>query len=52
MDPLKQVEECGIAWCLGQLQIQSCTESQVMPLGKTLQVSGATAATEDAKDRH
>lgn len=25
LHPFKQVEESGIAWCLGQHQIQSCT---------------------------
>jgi len=50
--PLKQIEEGGVAVCLGQLQIQGCGKRPVMALDKTLQISGAAAAAEDAKDRH
>jgi hypothetical protein len=60
LHPLKQVEEGGIARCLGQLQIQSRAERLVMPLllqrslrlGKALQIPGAAAPTENAKDGH
>jgi hypothetical protein len=52
LHPLKQVEEGGVAGCLGQLQIQRGAECLVMPLGKTLQIPGAAAAAEDAQDRH
>ncbi len=49
---LKQVEEGGIAGCLGQLQIQGCGKRPVMPPGKTLQIHGAAATTKDAQYRH
>ena len=52
LHPFKQVEEGGITGGLGQLQIEGCAEGLVMALGKTLEIPGAAAATEDAKDRH
>ena len=52
LHPLKQVEEGGVAGCLGQLHIQRGAECLVMPFGKTLQIPGAAAAAEDAQDRH
>jgi hypothetical protein len=52
LNPLKQVEGGGVAGCLGQLQAQCSAECLVMAFGKTLQIPGAAAATQDAQDRH
>ena len=52
LDPFKQIEEGGITGCIGELQIQSRTERLVMASGKTLEIPGAPAATQDAQDRH
>ncbi len=52
LNPLKQVEEGGVAGCLGQLQAQRRAECLLMAPGKALQIPGAAAATQDAQDGH
>jgi len=38
--PLKQVEEGGIAGCLGQSKTQNGAELLMMPFGETLKIPG------------
>ena len=38
--------------CLGQLQIQRRAERVVMPFGKSFEIPGAAATTQDPQDRH
>jgi len=52
LNPLKQVEEGGVAGCLGQLQAQRRAERLVMAFGKTFQIPDAAAAAQDPNGRH
>ena len=45
LHPLKQVEKCGIAGSLGQLQVQRTAACLVTTLGKLFQIPVATAPT-------
>ena len=52
MSLVEQVQEVGVRGPTLEIQAQRLVELLPMPLGKRLQITGAPAATQNAKDRH
>ena len=49
---IEQVEEGGIGGPALEIQVQRLVQGLPVPLGECLQITGATAVTEDAEHRH